>query len=182
MKIMISCIFSLMLHAVLIMPISAKNKISTQVASKLAKSKLTTLKIHKMEIVPSKVVEQMIETSKKTFHGKPKKIKQKAVNTNSGKDNPVVDEYLKVVRNTIIKHYVVSKKAKKMKLKGKAMAKIQIQRSGIYDVLFVSAEHPLLQKLTEQTLEKISRFAPIPKGSGQQEIQLKIPLVFDFSK
>lgn len=174
MKIASALILSIGLHTLLVMPISAK--------------KTTTLKsrsfnLSKIEIVPSVVKEVMIETVKKDFHGKVKKtVTKKKVNTKSLKGNPAADEYIQLVRKTIIENYTESSKAKKMKLKGSVLAKIQIQKSGQYDILFIGGDHKVLQDLTQKTFDKISKFSAIPIETGQDEIQLKIPVQYDFSK
>lgn len=172
MRIGSAIILSLSIHSLLVMPLFAENET-------IIKSR--SFSISKIEIMPSKMNEKVIETSRKTFHGNIVKRRfKKKINKKSLKGNIAASKYLKLVREIVIKNYMSSSKARKMKLKGEVMANIQIQESGRFDIMSIQGKNNILQKLTFKTFEKISTFPPIPKDSGQTEVFLKIPIQYDF--
>ena len=120
---------------------------------------------------------------KTNFHGKKVRTTEtKKVNKKKSlKGDKKASEYFSSVRAHIIKNSKTSTKAKKLKLKGKVLAKIQIQSNGSYDILFVGGDHPELVKMTNDTFSRISGFMPIPSELEQKEIQLKIPLHYNLN-
>ncbi len=119
----------------------------------------------------------MVEVAKKTFHGKVvKKITKEKINKKPA-SNKFVKLYLKSIKRQVIKEFLAVKT--KSKTKGKSFAKIQIQKTGDYDVLFIQGDNNKVQTLTEDLFSKISKFKPIPTEAGQSELQIKIPLIFN---
>ncbi|MAX65961.1 MAG: energy transducer TonB [Bacteriovoracaceae bacterium] len=174
-KLSIAFFTSLLLHGLLAMPLSAKDEKSKQA------DKAHSFQISKIEVVPPKTNEKMIQKTHKTFHGKVIKKEEKvAINKRSTKGNPEADRYLKLVRQTILNQKTSSFKAKKMQLQGKVIVKIQIQKNGQYDLLFIDGKNPHLINLAEKTMQKIESFPPIPKSAGIAELQIKIPMQFNF--
>lgn len=140
-----------------------------------------TFTITQIEVVPAKVNEKMIEMQRKSFHGKVlKKTEKRIINKKPAKGNPAVDAYIKLIQETITKQFRANQHVKKKKLKGKVLAKIQIQKNGLYDILFIGGEHVELSSLTQEIFDRIAKFPKIPMATGQQEIQLKIPLEYNF--
>ena len=107
---------------------------------------------------------------------------KKKINSRSAKGNPEADKYIRSVREMIIDNYTESAKAKKLKLKGEVLVKVQIQENGSFDVLFIGGTKLLLSQLAEKTFKKIKKFPAIPESAGMTELQLKIPVKYDFSK
>jgi len=172
---MYAIISSILIHLLLILPISAKN---------IKKVRSHSITITNIEFVPSKVEEIEVQVVKKGMHGKKTVTTQmKTVNKKKSlKGDKTAIKYFKTVREKIIKNSSTSLKAKKLKLKGEVMAKIQIQKNGSYDILFIDGPHKELINMTNNTFSKIKSFEPIPTSLEQSEIQLKIPLHFKLSK
>ena len=147
------------------------------------KVKNVSINPSKIEIIKGKTQEKKMEISKKNFHGKvvTTHVTEK-INEKPAMGNKYVTDYLKLVSNTILSTNLDSKKLSKKKLKGSVMAKIQIQKNGEFDVLFIQGSNSLLQGYTEKLLEKIGKFSPIPKKAGQAELQIQIPINYNFSK
>jgi len=174
-KLMYAIITSILIHLLIIFPLSAKD-------NKVVKSHSIT--ITNIEFVPSKVEEVEVPVAMEGFHGK-KILAKRVEKVNKKKSlegNKTADRYFKSIRELIIKTSQPSLKAKKLKLKGKVMAKIQIQKNGSYDVLFLEGDNTELVSMTNQTFSNIKNFEPIPKSLEQKEIQLKIPLHYNLTK
>jgi hypothetical protein len=157
--------------------------ISANLAQCADKVKVLSINPSKIEIIKGKTQEKNMEITKKNFHGKvvTTHVKEK-INTKPVEGNKFVQDYLNQVSGTILSTKVDSKKLSKKKLKGSVMAKIQIQKNGEFDVLFIQGSNPLLQSYTERLLEEIGKFSPIPKKAGQAELQIQIPINYNFSK
>lgn len=163
---------SLIIHSLLILPLHA-NKTET--------IKLN-FSVQKIEFVPSKTMEQQTSIVRKSFHGK-RKIKNitKTINRPMQvKGNKLAQQYFTDVRKVFLKNSSSSIKAQKLKLKGDVLVKIQIQKDGNYDILFIDGDNAELISLANKTMSKIESFPPIPESLGQTEIQLKVPLKYKF--
>lgn len=143
----------------------------------------TKVDFNKIEVIKGKTQEKTVEIAKKTFHGKVVKTHvTKKINAKSAIGNKEISDYLKYVATVVMDHKQTSKKFKKLKLKGVVSAKIQIQKDGNYDVLFIQGANLKLQKFTESIFESINNFKALPAESGVTELQIQIPVNLNFSK
>jgi hypothetical protein len=137
----------------------------------------------KIEIIKGKTQQKNMEMAKKNFHGKViTKNEIQKINSKSIEGNKYITSFLSVVTKTILSKKVDSKKLIKLKVVGSAKAKIQIQESGEFDVLFIEGSNAHLSAFTERLFEEIEKFPMIPKDAGQAELQIQIPILYNFSK
>lgn len=174
MKFLLTFTISLLTHIILIFPTMCAE---TKPVSKSS----SAFSISKIEIVPSFVEEIEDVKSVEKFHGGKKEIKTKEkMNETIVKGDEVSEKYLAQIRKKILDHYPNSMIAKRKKLKGDILLKIQIQNNGRFDILGIIGKNNDLILLTEQMMTEIKVFPPMPKDSNQKEVQLKIPLVFNY--
>lgn len=164
---------------------------SKKIANKKKMTKVAAtfdLKLGKAEVVPSKVEKIMVNVVSKDVHGKETTRQvEKVINKKMDlMKNKRALAYFEDVKKHILAHKVLSlkinKKDKNKKLKGEVSCKIQIQKDGRYDILFLGGIDPNLTELAHLAFDKIKRFPPIPSSLEQQEIQLKIPMLYKLTK
>lgn len=176
MKLFSSIVFSLFIHSLLIFPTMCAENKDTIISAK-------GFRISEVEIVPSYVSPKEPEEAVKNPHGKTAHIKKKVTPKPQSKvkGQEKTNIYITKVRKRLTQVIYSNSKFKKMKVKGNALLKIQIQKNGSYDVLHINSENSRLVDLIEQSLYKLESFPEIPEDLGLQELQLKIPLEFNFN-
>ena len=132
------------------------------------------LQIPSLEIVPSKVIEKIV--SSKNAHGKTITRKQTvpAMDT-SKKGKKEAYRYFLTIRKEISSIIELPKKTKT--LKGDCLIKLQIQKDGRYDLLYIGGKNSKLQKLIEQSLAKVKVLSQIPDSLEIEELQIKFTLI-----
>lgn len=139
--------------------------------------------ISAVEIVPSKVTEKTL--SFKNAHGKTviRKIPVAPMDTsengradalkyiNQIRDLVVLVNEKTKFKKDIIKQNENNKKHDNLKMI-QVILKIQIQKTGRFDILSLNSANPENQRLVEQNLNGIKHFPPIPEHLELDELQL----------
>ena len=131
------------------------------------------IQIVKVNIVPSTVTEKIV--SVKTMHGKTTTRKIPVAQMDqSAKGEKKAKAYLLRVRQSLLDLFSKDKKLKK--ISGKALLKIQVQKDGSHDILFVGggAKDQKFSSQVEKNLYSLGKLSQIPDDLMIEELQLKI--------
>ena len=139
--------------------------------SVFAESKIAvkTQKINKVEFVAPQTTMKEVEVTRTSFHGK--KLKRKYDEKINKKINmKAINAYMLQIQDHL---NLTLPKINSSKYKP-FMVKIQIQKNGLTDILFIDSQNQKANAYVYESFKQAGELLPIPKETGQSEIQLKL--------
>lgn len=135
------------------------------------------IQVSSIEYISPKTNQKTIKVEMvKPFHGK-KRTKDQVVKINSREleGNAEIKSYLSNFKNKINK--ILSVKKSKSKTNINAEVKVQVQRSGTFDILNINTSSSKLYSELNELFENQIKFDQLPPKSGQQELQLLLKII-----